>query len=435
MINYFTTETAFYGKTFPQHLISQYGSPLYVYNETILRDRCREITHFTTGLDFQVNYSCKANSSLELLKIIHQEGLAADAMSPGEIFVLIAAGFAPAEIFYVGNNVSATEMKFAIDRQVTVSVDSVSQLRQFGRINPGGKVAVRFNPGVGVGHHQKVVTAGKATKFGITKDYLPEIKQLVKEYHLKVIGINQHLGSLFLESEIYLEGVNRLLEIALNFEDLEFIDFGGGMGIPYHKQQGQPRLDLIKLGADLHQILTEWNQLHRKNLRFKIEPGRYLVAECGVLLGTVHAQKESYGTTYIGTDLGFNVLARPVLYNSEHEIEIYSQEPFMTEAEGKVVSIVGNICESGDILAAERLLPQIKEGDLIGVTDAGAYGMAMASNYNNRLRPAEVLIQADGTPRLIRRRDSLTDLIRNFDVTEADELTSDIDFSISGMIL
>jgi diaminopimelate decarboxylase len=410
----------FYGKTSPQQLISKYGSPLYVYNESILRERCREITHLISGLDFQANYSCKANSSLELLKIIRQENLAADAMSPGEIFVLIAAGFSPAEIFYVSNNVSAAEMSFAIERQVTVSVDSVSQLRQFGQINPGGKVAVRFNPGVGLGHHQKVVTAGKTTKFGVTKDYLPQIKQLAQDYQLKIIGINQHLGSLFLESEIYLDGVKRLLEIALHFEDLEFIDFGGGMGIPYHKQKGEPRLNLKELGTELHKILTDWNNLHRKNLRFQIEPGRYIVAECGVLLGSVHATKENYGTNYIGTDLGFNVLARPVLYNSEHDIEIYNQGPSIAEDEEKLVSIVGNICESGDVLAAERSLPQIEEGDIIGVMDVGAYGMAMASNYNNRLRPAEVLIQTDGTERLIRRRDTLEDLIRNYNFNEAE---------------
>jgi diaminopimelate decarboxylase len=418
MLNYFTEETNFYGKTTPQQLVSKYGSPLYVYNETILRERCQEMTNLVSGLDFQVNYSCKANSSLQLLKIIHQAGLAADAMSPGEIFVLSEAGFSPAEIFYVGNNVSAAEMLYAIERQITMSVDSISQLRLFGRINPGGKVALRFNPGVGVGHHQKVITAGKTTKFGITKDYLPEIKRLVREYNLRVVGINQHLGSLFLESEIYLEGVKRLLEIALNFEELEFIDFGGGMGIPYRKQEGQPRLNLKELGLKLQTILSEWNLLNNKNLRFKIEPGRYIVAECGVLLGTVHAIKENYGTTYIGTDLGFNVLSRPVLYNSEHEIEIYGQEHSPAKDEWQVVSVVGNICESGDILAAERNLPSIEEGDIMGVMDAGAYGLAMSSNYNNRLRPAEVLIQTDGTARLIRRRDSLEDLVRNFNEVE-----------------
>lgn len=418
MGNYFTELVHFYGESTPQQLISKYGSPLYVYNETILRERCREMAHLISGLDFQANYSCKANSSLELLKIIHQEGLAADAMSPGEIYLLTQAGFLPSEIFFVPNNVSAAEMLFAIERQITVSVDSVSQLRQFGRINPGGDVALRFNPGLGVGHHQKVITAGKATKFGITPNYLPEIKQLTEEYHLQVVGINQHLGSLFMESEVYLEGVKRLLEIALSFAELRFIDFGGGMGIPYHKQANQPRLDIGKLGAELQRILTEWSNLNRKNLRFKIEPGRYVVAECGVLLGTVHATKESYGTKYIGTDLGFNVLSRPVLYNSKHDIEVYCPEPSRTQAEGQIVSVVGNICESGDILAAEKVLPPINEGDILGVMDAGAYGLAMSSNYNNRLRPAEVLIKTDGTARLIRNRDSFEDLIRNFNCIE-----------------
>jgi diaminopimelate decarboxylase len=417
MKNYFTEKTNFYGKTSPLELLSKYDSPLYVYNESILRERCREMAQLfaESGFNFQADYSCKANSNLELLKIIHQEGLTADAMSPGEIFMLQAAGFAPREIFYIGNNVSATEMKYAIEHQVIISVDSISQLKQFGLINPGGKVALRFNPGVGVGHHQRVVTAGKNTKFGITIDHLSEVSQLIKEYQLKVIGLNQHLGSLFLDSTVYLEGVKSLLAIAINFEKLEFVDFGGGMGIPYQKQQSQSRLDLKELRRKLSSIIFEYQSRYHLNLQFKIEPGRYIVAECGVLLGTVHAKKESYGKTYIGTDLGFNVLTRPILYNAEHEIEIYSSRgPAIGEEERQAVSVVGNICESGDILAAERKLPSIKEGDLIGVMDAGAYGMAMASNYNNRLRPAEVLIQTDGTPRLIRRRDSFEDLIQNY---------------------
>jgi diaminopimelate decarboxylase len=422
MPHYFTSKTAFYGNITPQQLISKYGSPLYVYNERILRERCREIRNLLTEFDFRPNYSCKANSNLELLRIIHQEGLAADAVSPGEIFVLMAAGFTPNEIFYIGNNVSADEMRYAIERDITVSVDSMSQLQQFGRINPGGKVAIRFNPGIGLGHHHKVVTAGKTTKFGITPNYLPEIKQIALKYNLKIIGINQHLGSLFLDSTVYLEGVHRLLELALNFEELEFIDFGGGMGIPYQKQQNQPRLDLTYLGKELSLLLSKWLSLHQQNIYFKIEPGRYIVAESGVLLGTVYAKKESHNKTYIGTDIGFNVLSRPVLYNSEHEIEIYKQgqapgEDSLQEI-SQVVSIVGNICESGDILAVERRLPPIDEGDLIGVMDAGAYGMAMSSNYNNRLRPAEVLIQTDGNFRLIRRRDILEDLMRNFNAYE-----------------
>lgn len=414
MNTYFSAQTNFYGNITPDELITTFGSPLYVYNEAILRERCREMRQLTDYPRFKVNYSIKANSNLELLKIIREEGLDADAMSPGEIHVLLAAGFKPNQIFNIGNNVSAAEMRFAIERDILVSVDSISQLEQFGRINPGGKVAVRFNPGVGAGHHEKVVTGGEKTKFGVTPDLIDEVKMLLLKYNLNLLGINQHIGSLFMDSEAYLNGVERLLNIAAQFDGLDFIDLGGGFGTPYWKQTGEARLDFKELGEKLSERLLAWPKSYGSMPTFKVEPGRYLVAECGVLLGTVHAVKENYGTKYIGTDLGFNVLTRPVLYDAHHDLEVYRRNPEVEPMRTEKVTIVGNICETGDIIAKERDLPVIGEGDLIGVMDAGAYGYCMSSNYNNRLRPAEVLIKANGEPALIRRRETLDDLLRTF---------------------
>ncbi len=413
MNTYFSAQTSFYGNTTPERLIDTYGSPLYVYNESILRERCREIRQLTDYPRFKVNYSVKANSNLELLKIIREEGLDADAMSPGEIHVLLAAGFKPEQIFYIGNNVSAEEMRFAIKRDILVGVDSISQLEQFGRSNPGAKVAVRFNPGVGAGHHEKVVTGGTKTKFGVAPNLIEAVKAVIRKYNLSLCGINQHIGSLFMDSEPYLDGVERLLEIATKFDGLEFIDLGGGFGTPYRKQAGEKRLDLKELGVKLEERLAAWVKTYGSTPTFKVEPGRYLVAECGVLLGTVHAVKENYGTKYIGTDLGFNVLTRPVLYDSHHDLEIYSKNP-ANEFKTEKATVVGNICESGDIIARERELPLIEEDDLVGVMDAGAYGYCMSSNYNNRLSPAEVLIKTNGEPALIRRRETLEDLMRLF---------------------
>ena len=364
--------------------------------------------------NYRSNYSIKANSNLELLKIIREEGLNADAMSPGEIHVLLAAGFRPDEILFVANNVSAEEMQYAIDKGVLVSCDSLSQLRQYGRLDPGGKVAIRINPGVGAGHHAKVVTGGKNTKFGINLEEIDDVKAVLKEYRLRLVGINQHIGSLFMEPSSYLQAARALLDIASGFEDLEFIDMGGGFGIPYRKQEGQQRLDLGEMGRGISQLMEEWTSNYGKRIRLKIEPGRYVVAECGVLLGTVHAVKQNAGRTYIGTDIGFNVLIRPVMYDSHHDIEIYRNDDILWTDNVRTATVVGNICESGDILARDRELPEAAEGDLIGVMDAGAYCYSMSSNYNNRLRPAEVLIGLDGSPRLIRRRDTFEDLMRGF---------------------
>ena len=394
-------------------LIATYGSPLYVYDETILRKRCNELKNLLPGLNLQVNYSIKANSNPHLLKIVLDEGFDVDAMSPGEIYVEELAGFTPDRIFYIGNNVSAKEMKYAIDRDILVSVDSLSQLELYGKINAGGRVAVRFNPGFGAGHHEKVVTAGKNTKFGVQAEFADEVKTIVQRHRLELVGINQHIGSLFLDEDEYINGVRGLLEIIKQFPGLEFIDFGGGFGVPYKK--GENRLDLQALSEKLSTVLNEFlHEYDNKEVVFKIEPGRYVVAECGTLLGQVYSIKQNYDKTYIGTDLGMNVLVRPSMYDSYHEIEVFSKK----EPSGlaKQVTVVGNICETGDIMAKERLLPEIHEGDILAVLNAGAYGHVMSSNYNFRLRPAEALITERGGHRLIRKRDSFEDLVRNYQV-------------------
>ncbi|WP_058486225.1 diaminopimelate decarboxylase [Defluviitalea phaphyphila] len=410
-----TKSNNFFGNSNPIDLIKEYGSPLYVYNERIFRERCREMKNLVSYPNFSVNFSVKANSNLHLLKIALEEGLNVDAMSPGEMFVELKAGFKPEQILFISNNVSAEEMQFAIDHNITVSVDSLSQLELFGTINPGGSVAIRFNPGVGAGHHKKVITGGKETKFGVDAKFIPQVKEILNKYNLKLIGINQHIGSLFMEGNAYVEGVKSILSIAKNFENLEFIDLGGGFGIPYHKQDNESRLDLTTLGEQLDSVLNEWTDSYGKKITFKIEPGRYISAECGVLLGTVHAVKINYENKYVGTDLGFNVLQRPIMYDSHHDIEIY-RESDICSTKKEAVTVVGNICESGDIIAKNRVLPEIFEGDILGVLDAGAYGHVMSSNYNNRLRPAEVLIKEDGNPILIRRRDTLEDLIQYYNI-------------------
>ncbi len=416
MTEYYSTKTNFFGNSNPEKLIKEYGSPLYVYNEKILRQKCRDMKNLVDYKNFIPNYSIKANSNLTVLKIVKEEGLRADAMSAGEIQLLLHAGFKPENLFFVPNNISEAELKYAVDNGVLVSVDSLSQLEILGKINQGGKAAVRFNPGVGAGHHEKVVTAGKKTKFGVNIDCVDEVKAIAKKYNMKICGVNQHIGSLFMEGDSYIEGVKSLLAVAEQFEDIDFVDMGGGFGIPYKKQEGQEPLDLASFKEKLTQVLEQWTDKYGKKILFKTEPGRYIVAESGVLLGNVYATKANYGNKYVGTDIGFNVLARPVMYDSHHDIEVYRNGNPLNDSEVEEVTVVGNICESGDIIAKNRELPVINEGDILGIMDAGAYGFAMSSNYNMRLRPAEVLIKEDGEPVLIRRRDTFEDLIANFNI-------------------
>lgn len=398
----------------PEILLAKYGSPLYVYDEATFRARCREMKQLIDYPGFTANYSVKANSNLALLRIAHAEGLYADAMSPGEILVLEKAGFQPEQIYFVPNNVDADELRYALERNILTSVDSISQLERFGQMAPGAEVALRLNPGIGAGHHKKVVTAGKKTKFGISEDQIPEAKRLAAQHGLRIAGINQHIGSLFMSPEPYVAAVRHFLELAAGFPDLRLIDFGGGFGIPYHKLEGETRLNLADLGEQVTALVRAFADSYPNPVTFKTEPGRYIVAESGTLFGRVLALKENGGTRYIGTDIGFNVLMRPILYDSHHDIELFRDGASLFGQPEEPFTVVGNICESGDILAHERLLPCPQEGDIVAVRDAGAYGYAMASPYNSRPRPAEVLITTSGQDVLIRRRETIEDLLAMF---------------------
>jgi diaminopimelate decarboxylase len=389
-----------------------------VYDEATLRERCREMKRLVKYADYNVNYTPKANGNLALLQIIRDEGLDAEAMSPGEIHINLAAGFKPEQILYIATCVSEEEMLFAMEKGICTSIDSLSQLKRYGRLSErtglGKQVAIRINPGVGAGHHQKVVTGGGDTKFGINLADLPMAKSIIKAHKLTLIGLNHHIGSGVTDGAVYLAAAETMLEQALQFKDLKFIDFGGGFYINYKKLSGGGRYDFTEVGERLDALIADFTQRYGKKIRFKTELGRYIVAEAGKLVGTVHAVKCNGEKKFIGTDIGMNVIMRPVIYNSHHDIEIQGKTGYPKRKTEKM-TVVGNICETGDILAKSRRMPKdTAEGDVIIVHDAGAYGYSMCSTYNARLRPAEVLIRESGEAVLIRRRDSVEDLTRGF---------------------
>ena len=390
-----------------KELLEQYGSPLYIYLEDVFRKCCQDMKNLVTYPHFKVSYAVKANNNINLLKIAREEGLSVDAISPGEIFLEQTAGFDTSEIFFVSNNVDVSEFRFAMERGIQISVDSLSQLDLFGRNFPGSKIAVRINPGIGDGHHAKVITAGDKTKFGIHATELQEIKNIAAKYNLSINGVNMHVGSNFLTIDNFITASKVLLSNAEMFIDtLEFVDIGGGIGISY--KDGQ-EVDLKLLGQTLDELFYAFSKKHNKMVTFCIEPGRYVCAQSAILLATVHSIKTTPFTTFVGTDAGFNVLMRPMTYDSYHEILNCNN----VRGEQTPVSICGNICETGDLLAKDRELTATKEGDVLAVLDAGAYGYSMASNYNARLRPAEVLLKNDGRTKLIRRRDTLADILAN----------------------
>lgn len=413
----FIEKVDFFAGNDPEKLAAEYGTPLYVYNEDIIRQSMRTLKNIITKYPYTANFSMKANSNLTILKMALEEGLNADAMSEGEMRLLFKAGFPAERIFFVPNNVAVDELKFAVDNKIMVSLDSIDQLELFGKNFPGSECAVRLNPGVGAGHHEKVVTAGKNTKFAITDDQIDNIFEIAKKYDLKVVGINQHVGSLFMDPEPFLQAVKNLLHMAEKFDNLKFIDFGGGYGVPYHKvSEDEQPFDFESFTKKLELILDDFVKEAGYTPLFKTEPGRYTTCEGGVLLGRVHAVKTNADKKFAGTDIGMNILARPTLYGSWHDVEVLRDGKPVYEGDREVVTVTGNICESGDIIAKERDLPVIKTGDLVCVLDSGSYGYAMASNYNQRLRPAEVMIMADGSCKLIRRKDTYEDLLRGFDI-------------------
>lgn len=416
-MNSYIEENDFFRGINPENIAKKYGTPVYVYNEENIREHMRDVAKVITKYPYRANYSMKANSNLSILKMALEEGLNADAMSEGEMRLLIKAGFPSDRIFFVPNNVDRSEIEFAVKNDIMVSLDSLDQLDLFGQINPGGKCSVRINPGVGAGHHEKVVTAGKKTKFGVAEEDVDKIFEIAEKYNIKIAEINQHVGSQYLDPEPFLQAVENFLRIAEKFNDLEYIDFGGGYGIPYHKFDDEQKFDMKSFSERFTALIDEYAAKHKGNLPlFKSEPGRYCVAEGGVILGRVHATKQNAGKKYAGTDIGMNVLARPTLYDSYHEIEVLRDGKAVSRDNMEEISVTGNICETGDLLCKERKLPVIKTGDLVCVLDAGAYGYSMSSSYNTRPRAAEVLITKDGSEKLIRRRETYDDLFALFEV-------------------
>lgn len=395
-----------------ESLIKEYGSPLYVYEAKTIRDRAERLTKAINFKNKMIKYACKANTNIEIMKILKEYDTGVDAVSPGEIFAALTAGYRPEDILFTVTNPSWDEIQYAIDRKVLVNLDSLSVLSRFGREFPGYEVCVRINPDVGAGHHSHVITGGPESKFGISYRDVQRIKEISSKYGLKIKGIHQHIGSGILEPEMFIKAMDVLLKVALEFEDLEFVDFGGGIGVPYKKEDTP--LNIEELGKRITNRFQRFCSEYGKEVQLMIEPGRFFVAESGFLLATVQSVKQEERHLFIGVDTGFNHLIRPAMYGSYHEIYNGSN----SDGTIKEQVIAGNICESGDTFTrdengiVDRPLPEFREGDIVCIANAGAYGYSMASQYNSRPRPAEVLIE-NRESRLIRKRDTIEEIFRN----------------------
>lgn len=395
----------YWGEISCEALAERFGTPIFAYDEGRIHSQARRLKEAFSYPKVRLLYSCKANSNLAVLAVLRREGLGLDAVSPGEIFLGLKAGYRPKDILFTGNNVTDEEMRFALSKGVGINVDSLSQLERFGKLRPGGEVSVRINPDVGEGHHDHVITGGPESKFGIWVDQVPRVKAIARRHGLRILGLHQHIGSGVMEPEVFLDAMEVLLQVAPGFEALEFLDFGGGLGIPY--VPGQKPLDVRVLGRMLSRRFQRFCEKYGRKLTLVLEPGRYLVAESGILLARVNTLKATPEHTFVGTDSGFNHLIRHSLYGAHHEILNASR----VKGAKEFVAVCGNVCESGDLFTHGREIPRFQEGDLVAVLAAGAYGFSMSTEYNSRPRPAEVLVQG-GKARLIRKRETMEDLVR-----------------------
>jgi len=394
-------------------LAQEYDTPLFVYSENRIRTNINLLKkaiqkHY---LKTRILYACKANTNINILKILHDEGIEIDAVSPGEAFLALEAGYSPEEILFTGTSVREDELRHLVESGYRLNIDSVSQMRGLLKIGVPKTVSVRINPEVGAGHHEHVITAGPDVKFGVWESQAPEAYRLALEAGVSSFGIQMHIGSGIMDVSNFIKAVSRLLEIAKHVKDevgidFDFIDIGGGIGVPY--RPGEKEVDLGSFFESLFGFMKEkMSELDLGRPEIWLEPGRYLVAESGVLLTTVTTLKTSPGKEFIGVDAGFNTLVRPAMYGSYHHIHSASglDEP------SKAYTVYGPLCESGDIFARDRVIPKVIEGDLLAIINAGAYGFSMSSHYNSRPKAAEVMAM-DGKSRLIRKRESLQDLLR-----------------------
>ena len=400
----------------PHDLVTRFGSPLYVYDLALIRARAEALKNAITWRPFQPLYAVKANSCPAVVKTIAAQGYGIDAVSPGEVALALRCGVPAKHVLYTENNMTDAEQAEALVQGVLINCGSLDRLERLGRAG-GTEASVRFNPDIGAGAHEKICTAGPMTKFGVHYTQVDQVLAIERATGIRVIGCHMHIGSGILDADVYAKAMTVIFAVAAKLPNLRFVDVGGGIGIPYRAQQ--QHVDLPALGAKASLFMSEFCQRYGRPLELRLEPGRFLVAESGTLLSTVTSVKtnpdttEAKGRTYVGCDTGFNHLVRVAMYDAYHRIDNVSHP----QAPVREVDIVGNICESGDVFARARSLAMPQLGDLLALRDVGAYGMAMASTYNTRPLPAEVVVDGDHV-RLVRARETVEALLDRYNWSE-----------------
>ena len=383
-----------------------YGDPVYVYDSAKIISQFKRLTKaFSSVKQLQLNYAAKALSNISILKLMNSLGSGLDTVSIQEVQLGLLAGFKPESIIFTPNGVSLEEIEEASKLGVRINIDNLSILEQFGSKHPNIPVCIRINPHVMAGGNSNISVGHIDSKFGISIHQIPHLLRIVELTQMNINGIHMHTGSDILDIDVFLYASEILFETAKNFKNLDFIDFGSGFKVPYNDSDIETNVE--ELGKKLSTRFNEFCTAYGKELTLAFEPGKFLVSEAGTFLAKVNVVKQTTSTVFASVDSGFNHLIRPMLYGSSHSIENISN-PTGRE---RYYSVVGYICET-DTFASNRRINEITEGDILCFKNAGAYCFTMASNYNSRFRPPEVLWH-EGKAILIRERETFDDLIKN----------------------
>jgi diaminopimelate decarboxylase len=389
-----------------EQLVAKFGTPLYVYDGDKIKHQYHRLRNAFSSVDVRIKYACKALTNINILKLLQKEGSGCDTVSINEVKLALMAGFEAKDIMYTPNSVAFSEIEEAMKLGVQLNLDSIPFLEEFGQKYGGSvPVSLRMNPHIKAGGNAKIQVGHIGSKFGISISQKEEVLAVVEKYGIHINGVHVHTGSDILEAEVFVKGAEVVFEFARNFKNLDFLDFGGGFKVSYY--HNSPTTNIEELGGKLSRKFADYCQEYGKNLQLWFEPGKFLVSESGTLLATTNIIKPTPEITFAGINSGFNHLIRPMFYNAHHDIFNVSN----ASGEKKTYNIVGNICET-DTFAEDRELPEVRVGDVLAFKNAGAYGFEMSSNFNSRLKPAEILIE-NGKARVIRKRQVFEDLLQN----------------------
>ena len=387
-------------------IVKAYGSPVYVYDAEKIQSQYKRLTSaFGKVKQLKLNYAVKALSNISVLKLFNKLGSGLDTVSIQEVQLGLKAGFKAEDIIFTPNGVSLAEIENAAKLGVQINIDNLSILEQFGTNHPNIPVCIRINPHVMAGGNTNISVGHIDSKFGISIHQIPHLLRIVENTNMTINGIHMHTGSDILDIDVFLYASEILFDIAKNFKNLDFIDFGSGFKVPY--KTGDIETNIEELGKKLSNRFNAFCKDYGKPLTLTFEPGKFLVSEAGYFLTKVNVVKQTTSTVFAQVDSGFNHLIRPMLYGSQHEI-INISNPKGRE---RFYSVVGYICET-DTFANNRRINEISEDDILAFKNAGAYCYSMASNYNSRYRPAEVLWH-NNKAHLIRKRETFDDILNN----------------------